>query len=150
MPQSLHVAYAHLIFSTKERIPMITVDINSSLFEYMGGIVRDLDGRCIEINGTEDHVHLLIRASKSVPDTKFIQELKGGSSRWINESGAKETKFQWQAGYGWFSVSPSQIHAVRSYIRNQKEHHQTTTFQDEFRKILEKCEVDYDERYVWD
>lgn len=150
MPQSLHVKYPHLVFSTKNREALITGDIESRLYEYMGGIVRDFGAVCIEINGMPDHVHLIIRDSKSIDDVKFIKELKGSSSRWVNENLDLPNRFSWQAGYGWFSVGPANLENACSYVKRQKEHHKKITFQDEYRKFLEQYKVEYDERYVWD
>lgn len=150
MAQSLHLKYSHLVFSTKNREPLITVDLESRLYEYLGGIVRDQGARLLEIGGMPDHLHLILRDSKSVTDIQFVKELKGGSSRWANESGELPGKFAWQAGYGWFSVGPPGLEAARTYVRSQKEHHERESFQDEFRKFLKRYQVEYDERYVWD
>ena len=150
MPQSLHYKYGHLIFSTKSREPSITAEIEPRLFEYMGGIVRGLGASTIEINGTENHVHLLIRESKSVSDQDFMSQLKGDSSRWVNQTFPNGSRFSWQGGYGWFSVSPADVDPAAAYVRQQKEHHQTATFEDEFRRFLKKYGVEHDERYLWD
>ena len=150
MPQSLHAKYSHLVFSTKNREALITGDLESRLFEYMGGIVRDMGAACVEINGMPDHIHLIIRDSKAVDDIKFIKELKGSSSRWVNESLDLPGRFSWQAGYGWFSVGPADVEQACAYVRRQKEHHAKVTFQDEFRRFLKQYEVEYDEQYVWD
>ncbi len=150
MAQSLHCTYGHIIFSTKNREPTIAGDIEPRLYEYMGGIVRGLKASLIEINGMPDHVHLLIRETKSVADQDFMGQLKGESSRWMNATFSDRPHFKWQAGYGWFSVSPTDVEAARTYIQNQKEHHKKTTFQDEYRKFLKKYGVEFDERYVWD
>lgn len=150
MSQSLHVAYAHIVFSTKNRQPLITGDIEPRLYDYLGEIIRNLNASLLEINGVPDHVHLLIRESKSVSAQDFMAQLKGDSSRWMNRTFTGGPKFAWQAGYGWFSVGPPHVDAAAEYIRRQKEHHRTTTFQDEYRAFLERYEVNYDERYVWD
>jgi REP element-mobilizing transposase RayT len=150
MPQSLHCKYGHIVFSTKSRQPIITADLEPRLFEYLGGIVRGLEARLIEINGTANHLHLLIRESKSVADRDFMAQLKGDSSRWVNATFAERGRFSWQDGYGWFSVSPADVDAATQYIRNQKAHHKAVTFEDEFRQFLRKYSVEYDERYVWD
>jgi len=150
MPQSLHHKYGHIIFSTKNRQPMITVDLEPRLFEYLGGIVRGLDARVVEINGTANHVHLLIRESKSVADRDFMGQLKGDSSHWVNSSFCNRPRFSWQGGYGWFSVGPADLDGAVVYVRNQKEHHKEVSFEDEFRAFLRKYGVEYDERYVWD
>ncbi len=150
MPQSLHCKYGHLVFSTKNREPIITGEIESRLYEYLGGVVRGANGSLIEINGMPDHVHLLIRESKSVADQDFIGQLKGDSSRWINQTFDGLPRFQWQAGYGWFSVSPADVETARNYIRGQKAHHAEVTFKEEYRQFLKKYDITYDERYVWD
>lgn len=150
MPQSLHVSYAHLIFSTKNREPTISVAIADKIYPYMAGIATEHGADPILINGMPDHVHLLIRSSKNLADAMFMKELKGGSSSWINENNLVPGRFRWQAGYGWFSVSPKDTDQVVAYIRNQAEHHRKVTFQDEFRKFLDGYRVEYDERYVWD
>ena len=150
MPQSLHVKYSHLVFSTKNREALITGDVELRLYEYMGGIAGKMDGLCIEINGMPDHIHLIIRDSKSIDDIKFIKEFKGSSSRWANENLDLPGRFSWQAGYGWFSVGPADLEQARSYVRWQKEHHAKITFEDEFRKFLNQYQIDYDEQYLWD
>jgi len=150
MPQSLHCKYGHMIFSTKDRAPLITADLEPRLFEYLGGIVRGAKATLIEINGMPDHVHLLIRESKSIADQEFIGHLKGDSSRWVNETFRSAQRFSWQGGYGWFSVGPKDVETAAGYIRKQKEHHKTTSFQDEYRQFLGKYGVEFNERYVWD
>ncbi len=128
---------------------MVTVDLESGLFEYLGGIVRGLGARLVEINGTGNHLRLLIRESKSVADQDFMAQLKGDSSRWLNVHFPNRPPFSWQDGYGWFSVSPADVDAATAYIRNQKEHHKSVSFEDEFRQFLRKYDVEHDERYVW-
>ena len=150
MPQSLHHKYGHIVFSTKDRYPLITGTLEPRLFEYMGGIVRGAKARLLEINGTANHVHLLIRESKSIADQDFMGQLKGDSSRWVNQNFTDAPRFSWQAGYGWFSVAPTGVEAATQYIRTQKEHHKTITFEDEFRKFLNTYQVDYNEKYLWD
>lgn len=129
---------------------MITGEIETRLFEYLGGIVRGANASAIAINGMPDHIHFIIRESKSVADQDFIGRLKGDSSRWINQTFPNSPQFSWQAGYGWFSVSPADIDSAVEYVKCQKEHHKRTTFQNEYRSFLKKYQVEYDERYVWD
>ena len=129
---------------------MISAEIEPRLYEYLGGIVRGAKAHLLEINGTEDHVHLLIRESKSVNDQSFIGQLKGDSSRWVNETIQELGRFSWQNGYGWFSVGPADVETAANYIRNQKQHHQNVSFEDEYRQFLKRYRVKYDERYVWD
>ena len=148
MGQSLHQAYAHLVFSTKDRRDQIHGEIETKLYSYLGGIARDLKAPLLAINGMPDHLHLLIRVHKNLADAEFMKQLKGSSSKWMSEQG--ERGFQWQAGYGWFSVGPKDLEVAKGYLAKQKEHHRTVTFQDEYRKFLEEYQVEYDERYVWD
>ena len=129
---------------------MITGNTAARIYSYMSGIVNDQGAVSVSVNGMPDHVHLLIKSSKNVSDANFMKELKGGSSSWINENNLIPGRFKWQAGYGWFSVSPKDTDQVVSYVQNQAEHHKTATFQDEYRKFLKTYEIDYDERYVWD
>jgi len=148
MPQSLHQVYGHIVFSTKDRQDSIPSDIEKNLYSYLGGIIRDLQGHPIMINGMPDHVHVLVRTSKSVTDIEFMRQLKGSSSKWLNENGL--SGFRWQSGYGWFSVSARDLPAAKKCVEKQKEHHQVMTFKEEFRKFLTQYKVEYDERYVWD
>lgn len=150
MSLSLHCTYGHIVFSTKNREPMITGEIEPKLFEYLGGIVRGQKANLLEIGGMPDHIHLLIRESKTVADQDFMSQLKGDSSRWINSTFSDRPKFAWQAGYGWFSVSPPDLGVAVDYVQNQKEHHRVTTFQEEYLRFLRKYRVDFDERYLWD
>ena len=148
MGQSLHQAYAHLIFSTKDRRNQIHGEVETKLYSYLGGIARDLDTPLVAINGMPDHLHLLIRVNKNLADVEFMKQLKGSSSKWMSEQG--ESDFQWQKGYGWFSVGLKDLSLAKGYLAKQKEHHKTTTFHDEYRKFLVEYEVEFDERYVWD
>ncbi|MDA0812194.1 MAG: IS200/IS605 family transposase [Verrucomicrobia bacterium] len=150
MPQSLHSNFVHIVFSTKSREPMIGDDVAGRIHSYLAGIAQDQSAVSISINGMPDHVHLLIKSSKTVADANFMKELKGGSSSWINKNKIIPGHFKWQAGYGWFSVSPKDTDQVVSYIQNQAEHHKKVTFQEEYRKFLKSYNIEYDERYVWD
>jgi REP element-mobilizing transposase RayT len=138
----------HLIFSTKLRKPLIGLDIRSDLFAYLGGIVRELRSTALIINGTCDHVHMLIRIRPAHSIAEIAQTVKTNSSGWIRKKGHKE--FAWQSGYGVFSVSESSVPAVTKYISTQDEHHQKLSFQEEFVAFLKKNKVAYDERYIWD
>jgi REP element-mobilizing transposase RayT len=150
MPQSLHCNFAHIVFSTKNREPMITGDVAGRVHSYLAGIVRDQGVVSISINGMPDHVHLLVKSSKTITDSNFMKELKGGSSSWINGNGIIPGHFKWQAGYGWFSASPKDTGHVVAYIQNQGEHHKKVTFEEEYRKFLKLYNIEYDERHVWD
>ncbi len=148
MPQSLHQVYGHIVFSTKGRTPIIDANIEIKLYAYMAGIILDLKAEPVIINGMPDHVHVLVKSSKHVTDIDFIRQLKGSSSKWITAQGVKN--FKWQGGYGWFGVSAKDLTVAKKYIENQKQHHSSTSFQDEFKSFLTKYNIPYDERYVWD
>ncbi len=147
MAQTCGNVVVHLIFSTKMRKPLITPDIRSDLFAYLGGIVREMRGTALIIGGTRDHVHMLIRIRPAQAIAEIACIVKTNSSRWMHQKGHGE--FAWQAGYGVFSVSESSIPAVTRYIAMQEEHHRKQSFQEEFVAFLKKNKVDYDGRYVW-
>jgi len=150
MAQSLSKVYVHIIFSTKNRQSKIDNNIQTSLFEYLGGIGRGLECNPIKIGGHFDHVHLFCLLSRKIPQMKLLEELKKQSSRWRKTKGQKYSDFYWQDGYGIFSINPSETDIVVNYINNQEEHHKKITFQDEFRAFLRKYKLEYDEKYVWD
>jgi REP element-mobilizing transposase RayT len=151
MSQSLTQIYLHLVFSTKNREPFFRDSaLRAATHAYLGGVCRNLDSPSLIVGGIEDHVHLLCRLSKTLSVAELIRELKRDSSKWLKEQGAALSSFYWQAGYGAFSLSPSHVEPVRRYIATQEEHHRRETFRDEFRRLLRKYGVDYDERYVWD
>ena len=150
MGQSLVKNYLHIVFSTKHRQHLIHPPIESELHAYLGGICKALECHPIKIGGYTDHIHILCMLSKKITLMKLMEEVKGHSSKWIKTKGADYANFYWQDGYGAFSVNPSEINRVIAYIANQHEHHDKKTFQQEYRVILEKYEVAYDERYVWD
>lgn len=143
---SLHY---HLVFSTKNRELWIRPDIEQRVWEYLGGIARQNDMKALQIGGIEDHVHLVVSIPATLPVSKALQLLKGGSSKWIHETFLDLAGFAWQDGYGAFTVSKSQLPDVVHYVASQREHHRTRTFQEEYRAFLEKHEIEYDERYVW-
>ena len=143
---SLHY---HVVFSTKNRHPWIHAELEKRIWEYLGGIARLNDMKAIQIGGVEDHVHVVIGAPPTIAVSKAVQLLKGGSSRWIHETFPALAGFEWQDGYGAFSVSKSQLPEVIEYVANQREHHRVRTFQEEYRAFLEKHGVEYDERYLW-
>jgi REP-associated tyrosine transposase len=150
MPQSLVKILVHIVFSTKNRADLITQEIENDLFAYMHGIVEKNHSRLILANGTANHVHLLISLGKKVYISELVGDIKRDSSKWVKTKDARFRDFHWQEGYGAFSIGQSQVEAVTNYIRNQKEHHRRNDFSNEFRSILKKYEVAYDERYVWD
>ena len=152
MSQSLTKTYVHIVFSTKHREPTIGDDVNESLYEYMGGICKSLESNPIKIGGYYDHIHILCVLSRKIALMKLVEDIKRGSSRWMKTKGDQYKNFYWQDGYGGFSVSPKDVDVVVNYIANQKAHHskKENDFKTEYRKILNKCNVEFDERYVWD
>jgi REP element-mobilizing transposase RayT len=147
MPHTFTNLLTHIIFSTKDRAPLITDDLKTHLHAYMGGIVRELKGKALIINGTADHVHLLVSASPSLSLSDAMRVLKTNSSRWAHE--ASRAPFSWQSGYGAFSVSQSNMQAVSEYIAHQEEHHRKLTFQEEYVIFLQKHGISYDENNLW-
>ena len=150
MPQSLAKIYVHLIFSTKNRVNLIDDQIEIELFPYMAKILKDNDSPNLAINAARDHVHLLFLLSRKFAVCDVIEEIKKSSSKWIKTKGEKYKQFYWQNGYGAFSVSQSNVNAVKNYIARQKIYHKKVTFKEEFIQFLEKYQVEYDERYIWD
>ena len=138
----------HIIFSTKDRRLLITEAHQSRLYDYIGGTIRKLGGISLELNGTEDHVHLLakLRPDKAVSD--ILRDLKANASGWMHDVFPEVRDFSWQRGYGAFTVSHSNVDEVRRYIAHQKEHHQKTSFRDEFIQFLKANGIKYDERYL--
>ena len=139
----------HYIFSTKNREKIMTIELQERLWAYMGGIAKGNNMKALAIGGIEDHVHLLISLPVTLSISKAIQLIKGGSSKWVHDTFPDYNKFNWQEGYGAFSVSISQIKNTIAYINRQKEHHLKESFQDEYISVLEEHVIDYDKRYVW-
>ena len=139
----------HLIFSTKDREPLIVPEIKSELFAYLGGLTRDLKGKAYGINGTADHVHLLISLPPVTSISEALRFIKSNSSGWVHDKWPRRS-FAWQLGYGAFSVSKSNAPEVLMYIGNQEAHHRKRAFKDEFVDLLRMHEIEYDERYIWE
>lgn len=140
----------HIIFSTKGRLPTINPEIKNDLMAYLGGIVREHKATPIIINGTSDHVHMLVEIPTVLSVSELMRFVKSNSSRWLNKNDSSTSKFAWQDGFGAFSVSKSAIETVINYIKNQESHHQKRSFQDELIAFLEKYQISYDPRYIWD
>lgn len=150
MGQSLVKNYIHIVFSTKQRVPMIHHLIEDELYSYLGGICKEMECHPIKIGGYTDHVHILCMLSKKVALMNLLEGIKSHSSKWMKTKGTELKNFYWQNGYGAFSVNPSETEKVIAYIENQKEHHKKKTVQEEYRAFLKKYKVEYDEKYVWD
>jgi len=137
----------HALFSTKDRQPLVRPEIKSDLYAYMGGIITNLRGKPVLINGPKDHVHLLFVLPASLSLADFMEKLKANSSKWANE-GWPRRAFSWQTGYAAFSVSQSKLNEVKAYISQQEEHHRKSTYQDEVIVLLKKHGVEFDSRFV--
>jgi putative transposase len=150
MPQSLSLVIIHVIFSTKERQPFLDSDLRPKLHAYLATVARGTGCECFRVGGVSDHVHLAIRLSRTLTIAGLIENLKTSSSKWLKTKSPSLAAFSWQRGYGCFSVGPSDLDSLCTYIDNQEEHHRTRTFQEEFMMFLKKYGVSYDNAYVWD
>jgi len=140
----------HIVFSTKYRSKLILDSFGERLYQYIGGIIRTQKGHLIEIGGIEDHIHILANISPTKSISDAIRDIKANSSKWCNELPDRTHRFEWQKGYGAFTVSYSQIDSVRSYIKNQREHHQTKTFEEEYIAFLQLNNVKFDQQYLFE
>ncbi len=150
MPQSLALVIVHLVFSSKDRQPLLGTSVRPALHAYLATVARNAGCECFRVGGVSDHVHLAIRVSRTLAIADMVEELKTSSSKWLKTQSPELAGFSWQRGYGVFSVGPSDLDALRAYIDGQEEHHRTRTFQDEYRAFLTKYGIGFDERYVWD
>jgi REP element-mobilizing transposase RayT len=138
----------HCVFSTKERRKIIAPEIQPRLWAYMGGIAREHEMKALAVGGMDDHAHILLSLPSSLPIAKAMREIKSASSRWMHETCAM-TSFEWQEGYGAFSIGQAQTPTTLAYITSQKEHHQKRDFQAEFIAFLKKHRIEFDPRYIW-
>jgi putative transposase len=150
MPQSLAKLLVHLVYSTKHRERVLRDDIREELHRYTAGILKKYESPAILINSVEDHVHILFCQSRNHSLADLVEQVKKGTSKWLKTKNSAFARFHWQNGYGAFSVSQSNVKKVTAYIERQKEHHKRQSFQDEFRSLLKRHEIEFEERYVWD
>jgi putative transposase len=150
MSATHHGLLVHIVFSTKLRYPLLADDWRDELFAYIGGTVRDHKATILQSGGIEDHIHLLAKIHPSFAISDTVKLLKANSSRWINEQRKLNAKFQWQRGYGVFSVSQSMADTLKLYIANQQAHHRNQSFCDEYLDLLRCHKIEFDERYVFD
>ena len=148
MPRTYTNLLYHIVFGTKERFPFIQPQYKDRLYEYIGGTIRGLNCTSLEIGGIEDHVHVLTKLRPTLNVSEFLEKLKPSITNWARP--IIHPKFEWQDGYGAFSVSESQVPVVRRYIQNQEAHHKSgRSFDDEFKMMLHKAGIEFDERYLW-
>ncbi len=150
MAQSLSQILLHIVFSTKNRRPCLPPAIHAQLYPYMASVLSALECPAVEVGGTSDHIHLLCSLSRILSVAELVENVKKPASKWLKSKGTDYGKFQWQSGYAAFSVSPSLSPRLVKYIRAQEAHHQKVSFKDEFRKLLERHSISYDEKYLWD
>ena len=150
MPQSLSKVILHVVFSTKNREATITGEIRADLHAYLAGTCRALESEAFRVGGTSNHIHLACTLPRTLTQSKLLEERKKSSSAWIKKHPCAPSYFSWQAGYGAFSVSQSQLPALVQYIDGQEQHHHTKTYEEELIELLKKYRVEYDENYLWD
>jgi REP element-mobilizing transposase RayT len=138
----------HIVYGTKDRLPLITKELRPRLHQYLGGLVNGLHGTPLEINGTADHVHVLARIKPVISISEFLSKFKSNSSGWARQH--VRGRFKWQAKYGAFTVSQSQVDRVRHYIRNQEIHHAKISFQEEFKALLRTHGIEFEDKYLWE
>lgn len=141
--------HLQFVFAVKHRKGLIHSSFKDELYQYITGIIQNYNHKLLAINGMPDHIHILIgmRPTQSISD--LLQDVKGSSSKWINEKNFLKVKFEWQEGYGAFSYSKSSVNTVINYIKNQEEHHKNKTFQEEYLKLLDTFQIEFDERYIF-
>jgi putative transposase len=150
MAQSLVKNYVHIVFSTKHRQPFIQPPFEAALHTYLGGVCNALECQVLTVGGYTDHVHILCLLSRKIALMTLVQKVKSNSSSWMKTQDESLKNFFWQDGYGAFSVNQRGVERVTNYIKNQHAHHSKKDFKTEYRQILKKYQVDYDEAYVWD
>jgi REP element-mobilizing transposase RayT len=139
----------HIVFGTAERAPLITPEIRDGLYEYMGGIMREMGAVPVTINGMHDHVHMLVSMPLTLTVPDLVRVVKTNSSRWVHEKWPERRAFGWQKGYGVFSVSQLMASRVERYINEQERHYRKFSFEDEYRALLRRHNIKFDERYLW-
>ena len=138
----------HLVFSAKDRRPLITPDYEVRLYDYLGGTIRKLGGISLELNGTEDHVHLLAKLRPDCALSDVLRDLKANATGWMHDVFPSLKNFSWQRGYGAFTVSQSNVEEVRNYIARQKQHHRKTSFREEFIQFLQANGIDHNDQFI--
>ena len=149
MAQSYTNLIYHIVFSTKNREPLITAETQPRLYEYIGGIIRNKGGIMLEIGGMSDHLHVLAKLRPDNSLSNILRDLKANSTGWMHKVFPEMRDFSWQNGYGAFTVSASQVEKVRQYIIKQEQHHAKISFKEEFIKLLRANQIEFDEKYLW-
>jgi putative transposase len=150
MARSLSFLLVHVVFSTKDRAPLLVDTVRSDLYAYLSTIVRNNDCECFRVGGVSDHVHFAIRLNRTVTVSDLVAEIKASSSKWLKTQSPKLAKFAWQRGYGAFSVGPYDLNALIRYIDTQALHHAKQSFQEELQAFLKRYGIECEEQYLWD
>jgi len=150
MAQSLAFILLHVIFSTKDRVAVLDEPLRPELFAYLATVIRNGGSECYRVGGVADHVHLAIRLHRTSNVSDLVKEIKASSSKLLKTKSPSLERFEWQKGYGAFSVGPKDLNALIAYIDAQQAHHAKQSFKDEFRAFLRQYGVEFDERYLWD
>jgi len=150
MPNTFYQTYIQVVFAVKYREALITKECKAEIFGIIGNLINKTGCKTLIVNGVEDHVHCLLTLKPTISISDLMKAIKGKSSRYINENKLTKHKFEWQEGYGVFSYSKSQIDAVYKYIVNQEQHHKKQNFHDEYLNFLNKFNIDYDEKFIFE
>jgi REP element-mobilizing transposase RayT len=142
--------YIQIVFAVKGRANLLKKPWRTEVFKYIAGVIREKGQKPIIVNGVSDHIHVFVGMKPSMSISDLVRDIKNNSSKFINESGFLKRKFAWQAGFGAFSYSQSAVRNVYRYIENQEAHHAKQTFKEEYLEVLERFEIEYDERYLFD
>ncbi|CAD7816429.1 hypothetical protein CHRY9390_03167 [Chryseobacterium aquaeductus] len=141
--------YYHIVFSTKHRKPVLSIEHEDQLYKYIWGIVKNKNCKLYRINGMPDHIHLFTDLHPAVSLSSFVKDIKVSSNLWIKQSGLFPDFEEWQTGYGAFTYSEREKDMIMSYIKNQKEHHKNESFEVEYKNLLKSNRVEFDEKYLW-
>jgi REP element-mobilizing transposase RayT len=150
MANTFSQIYIHIVFSVKGRQNLIQYKWKDELYKYICGIVNGQEQKVYAIGGMPDHLHLLISIKPNISISELVRDIKANSSKWANEKRLVAGKFQWQEGFGAFSYAQSQLDTVIAYVNNQELHHQTKTFKEEYIELLQKFNLEYNEKYLFE
>ena len=150
MPQSLSSAVLHVVFSTKDRVPNLSPEVQPLLHAYMSEVARGQKCYCYRVGGVADHVHIAVGLARTISVADLVQEVKAASSKWVKDRAPGLREFAWQAGYGAFSIQHQDLGSLLSYIDGQHEHHKKQSFKEEYLELLAEHGIEYDEKYLWD
>jgi len=150
MANTYYSVYEHIVFGTKSHMKVLTPQIREELFPYLAKAIKNQGCQAIIVGGFYEHIHLLVHKKSTLLTSDLVKEIKRTSSMWLKEKGVAYGKFSWQIGYGAFSVSFWDLNKIVSYIKDQDKHHQKMKWEDEYRKLLKKHGIDFDEKYYLD